>query len=479
MQIADALDKAHRSGIVHRDLKPGNIMMTGTGSKLLDFGLAKPAAPLASVGILTEAVTQSAPITEHGVIIGTFQYMSPEQIEGKELDGRSDIFSLGAVLYEMLTGQRAFQGKSQLSVASAILEKEPAPITVTKPMTPPALDHAINKCLAKLPDERWQSASDLASELKWIAEGGSQGGVRVAGGPRRKRLELALGIIAGVLGISLLATLPLAVRHWRSSPERDLTIRFAEPPPDKSSFESGMALSPDGRRLVFVVRTAGKSQIWLRALNAIEARPLPGTENGWQPFWSPDGRNIGFFADGKLRKLDVAGSAVQTLCDAPEPRGGAWNRDGLILFSPTAASPLYAVSSEGGVPTPVTALDPTGKEISDRWPHFLPDGRRFLYMGYQPGGTRLPIWLGSLDSKDKKRVFESISMVEYAAPGYLIYIREHSLVAQEFQANNLELEGTPFPLAESMEAEGESGITGRASFTVAESGVISLSHRGT
>ena len=470
IQIAGALDKAHRSSVVHRDLKPGNIMLTPTGAKLLDFGLAKPTAALVSVATLT--AVQVSPVTEEGTIVGTFQYMSPEQVEGKEVDGRSDIFSLGAVIYEVLTGQRAFQGKSQLSVASAILEKEPAPISTIKPLTPPALDHAIKKSLAKLSDERWQSASDLASELKWIAEGGSQAGAPVELGARRKRREVGLGIIAGLLGIFLLATLPLAVQHWRSSPGRRSTIRFAQPPPEKSSFESGLALSPDGRQLAFVAHTAGKRQIWLRPLNGFEAHLLSGTENGWQPFWSPDGRYLGFFADGKLKKIEVTSGAVQTLCDAADPRGGTWNQNGLILFAPNPTSQLYRVSAEGGAPSSETALDITEKVNSHRWPYFLPDGRHFLYMGYRSGRMRMPIWLASLDSKDKKNVLESISKVEYTEPGYLIYIREHSLVAQGFEVKNLELQGNPFPLAESVEAEGDIGITGRASFSVAEGGVL-------
>jgi eukaryotic-like serine/threonine-protein kinase len=471
-QIADALDKAHRSSVVHRDLKPGNIMLTPTGAKLLDFGLARPVAPLAGVATLTAAVTQSSPMTAQGAIVGTFQYMSPEQIEAKELDGRSDIFSLGAVLYEMVTGQRAFAGKSQLSVASAILEKEPAPISTIKPMTPPVLDHAVKKCLAKLPDERWQSAGDLASELRWIAETGSQVGTSKESGARRKHREIVVGIIAALSGASLLATLLFVAMHRNSSLERSITIRFALSPPEKSWYEPGLAVSPDGRQLAFVARTAGKSQIWLRPLNAVESRPLSGTENGSQPFWSPDGRYLGFFAEGKLRKLDWASGTIQTLGDAPDPRGGAWNQNGMIVFSPRADSPLYGVSAEGGVPSPVTSLDATEKEGSNRWPHFLPDGRHFLYMAYHTGAKSMPIWLASLDSRDKRRILESISMVEYTEPGYLVYVLDHSLVAQAFEVRNLELKGNPFLLAESVEAEGEAGITGRASFTVAGGGVF-------
>jgi serine/threonine protein kinase len=256
-QIADALDKAHRSGVVHRDLKSGNIMLTATGSKLLDFGLAKPAVPLTSVATLMAAVTQSSPMTEQGAIVGTFQYMSPEQIEGKELDGRSDIFSLGAVLYEMLTGQRAFQGKSQLSVASAILEREPAPISTVKPMNPPALDHAIRRCLAKLPDERWQSASDLASELKWIAESSSSS-ASFAAASRRASFRGPLAWKIAAFGLLAIAAF-LGYMHWRdvqSAPQTQVVRAFINAP-EKTRFNftgdtaGAVTVSPDGTKLVF------------------------------------------------------------------------------------------------------------------------------------------------------------------------------------------------------------------------------------
>jgi len=468
-QVADALDRAHRAGIVHRDLKPGNIMLTAAGAKLLDFGLAKSIAA-ASLATMT-ATKVASPVTQEGTIVGTFQYMSPEQVEGRELDGRSDIFSLGAVLYEMVTGKRAFEGKAQLSVASAILEKEPEPISAVKPMTPAALDHAIRQCLAKDPEERWQTGRDLASELQWIASGDSTASPKLV--TLRKYQALRWGLIGAAVGMTTIGILGLVTHRWKREGNKGVPAHFALTPPDQGGFEPSLALSPDGSQLAFVVNTKGKSQIWVRPLSTLDAHPIPGTEGGTGPFWSPDGHYLGFFADQKLKKVDVARGSSQILCDAFDPRGATWNRDGVIVFSPRAATSLYKISAEGGAPEPVSILEaPT--EVSHRWPQFLPDGRHLLYVGYRPGVKTMTAWFGSLDSKSKKRVIDTGSMVTYVEPGYLLSVREHSLVAQAFDSKRGELQGPPFILAEDVDAEGEGGLTGRASFSANSNGTLAF-----
>jgi len=471
-QMADALDRAHRSGVVHRDLKPGNIMLTSSGAKLLDFGLAKPAVPLTSGATLTAAATQTTPVTQEGTILGTFQYMSPEQIEGKELDGRSDIFSLGAVLYEMLTGQRAFQGKSQLSVASAILEKEPEPISALRPMTSPLLEHIIRKSLAKLADERWQSASDLASELKWIAEGSSRGvGVPRKGGNQREYRGL---LTAGIVAMALLAGAGAAY-FSRPALVRRL-IRTSILPPEGFSFDESSiswgvpVISPDGTRIVVgVIGQTGRDILYVRPLDALTGQPLAGTEGAAYPFWSPDGRTIGFFADGQLRTIDASGGPVQIIAPAPDGRGGTWNRAGVIVYSPTSASSMYQVASGGGVTVAVTKIDGSRHEDSHRWPQFLPDGRHFFYLARTADVNSSEIRIGSIDSEEPASGVVEVGNPVYAAPGYLFYPRGNTLVARAFDEQHLRVTGEEIIIADQVRTNGNVQFAG---FSVSANGML-------
>ncbi len=448
VQIADALDKAHRSGIVHRDLKPGNIMLTPSGAKLLDFGLAKQTSPLATLATITSA-SPNSPITQQGTIVGTFQYMSPEQVQGMELDGRSDIFSLGAVLYEMLTGKRAFEGKTQLTVASAILESEPAPLNSIKPLAPVNLDHAIRRSLAKDRDDRWQTARDFSSELKWIGESSSRApssssgtGITPVKTPLRRSLPW---VLSGLLTMAVLAAIILWPARNSNSPANYFYAQLPFP-------VQSMAVAPDGHTLAVVgkIESDRAKALWLHEVGSRQARSLPDTQGAAYPFWSPDGKSLGFFADGKLKKLDIAGGPVQIICDAPSGRGGTWNKDGVIIFTPSGqlGTGLYRVPASGGTATRITVPDASRGEDSHRWPMFLPDQKHFLYLAANVSGKTDPdaIYVGALNSNDKKFVTKATANAFYVAPGYLLFYRDKTLFAQRFDPAKLELTGEAMPI---------------------------------
>ena len=455
VEIADALDRAHRAGIVHRDLKPGNVMLTKSGVKLLDFGVAKIAAAERAPSDLSSLPTEmpSRPLTEKGTVMGTFQYMAPEQLEGREADARSDIFAFGCVLYEMATGKKAFSGASQASLVTAIMSKEPEPLSASAPMAPPALDRLVKTCLAKDPEDRWQSARDVRNELAWIAQAGSQAGVAAPIAARRKSRERVAWIAAAGTAAAAIVLGAIAFRLASRPAE---VVKASILPPEKSHFAfSGdnagpLTVSPDGRAIAFVAAGEKRPMLYVRRLDGDEATALPGTEEASFPFWSGDGRSIGFFALGKLKRVDVtSGGVTATICDAANPRGGAWSRDGVILFTPDTRQPLFRVAASGGTPVPVTKVD-SASHTTHRWPAFLPDGRHFLYFAADHNdvqGEKTGIYFASLDGKENRRVVHTLAGAQYSS-GRLLFLRQNTLLAQPFDPSSGTLSGEGVPVVE-------------------------------
>ena len=442
IQLADALDKAHRQNIVHRDLKPGNIVLAKAGAKIVDFGLAKLVedrrGPIGATGLSTRT-----PMTAEGTILGTMQYMAPEQLEAKEADARTDIFAFGAIVYEMVTGRRSFDEKTQASLIAAILDRDPPPMSTLQPMTPSSLERVIRKCLAKDPDARWQSAGDLLEELKWIADGTfGDAASAIAGEPSKKR---TFAVWAAVSTILLFAAL-VAVGVLATRPEiRAEEIRFEVPTPNISNPRQ-ITISPDGRWLAFIASTETGSAIFLRRFESTKLELLSGTDGASSPFWSPDSREIAFFSAGRIKKISVTGGAVQNICDAPNLAGGTWNSNGVIVFA--AAGVLNRTSSAGGERRPITVRDESKQETNHFAPYFLPDGKRYVYLAWSPQQSNSAVYLASLDSKDRTKLLDVQSKVVYANSGYLLFHKQGILFAQPFDKDAALLTGEPVRVAD-------------------------------